>query len=57
MMTDICRHTLRHTAITHLVQSGVDLPKLQGYRDTGHYLWALDMPTPMVNIFKQQQIN
>ncbi len=30
----IVRHTLRHTAITHLVQSGVDLPTVQ--RISGH---------------------
>jgi integrase len=30
----ICRHTLRHTAITHLVQSGVDLPTVA--RISGH---------------------
>lgn len=31
---EITRHTLRHTAITHLVQSGVDLPTVQ--RISGH---------------------
>lgn len=31
---DIVRHTLRHTAITHLVQAGVDLPTVQ--RVSGH---------------------
>lgn len=30
----VCRHTLRHTAITHLVQAGVDLPTVQ--RFSGH---------------------
>lgn len=30
----IIRHTLRHTAITHLVQAGVDLPTVQ--RISGH---------------------
>jgi integrase len=30
----VIRHTLRHTAITHLVQSGVDLPTVQ--RISGH---------------------
>ena len=30
----ISRHTLRHTAITHLVQAGVDLPTVQ--RISGH---------------------
>lgn len=30
----VCRHTLRHTAITHLVQSGVDLPTVA--RISGH---------------------
>ena len=32
---EVVRHTLRHTAITHLVQSGVDLPTVQrisGYK-------------------------
>lgn len=31
---EILRHTLRHTAITHLVQAGVDLPTVQ--RISGH---------------------
>src|SRR5205823_1974859 len=31
---NITRHTLRHTAITHLVQAGVDLPTVQ--RVSGH---------------------
>ncbi|MGH8627573.1 MAG: tyrosine-type recombinase/integrase, partial [Gammaproteobacteria bacterium] len=31
---EVVRHTLRHTAITHLVQSGVDLPTVQ--RISGH---------------------
>lgn len=31
---EVVRHTLRHTAITHLVQSGVDLPTVQ--RVSGH---------------------
>ncbi|MGD9153785.1 MAG: site-specific integrase [Gammaproteobacteria bacterium] len=31
---EIVRHTLRHTAITHLVQAGVDLPTVQ--RISGH---------------------
>ncbi len=26
---EVVRHTLRHTAITHLVQAGVDLPTVQ----------------------------
>ena len=30
----VLKHTLRHTAITHLVQSGVDLPTVQ--RISGH---------------------
>jgi len=32
-------HTLRHTAITHLVQSGVDLPTVQ--RISGHKTLAM----------------
>lgn len=32
--SEVVRHTLRHTAITHLVQSGVDLPTVQ--RISGH---------------------
>lgn len=32
--TEIVRHTLRHTAITHLVQAGVDLPTVK--RISGH---------------------
>jgi site-specific recombinase XerD len=31
---EVIRHTLRHTAITHLVQVGVDLPTVQ--RISGH---------------------
>src|ERR1019366_1181232 len=40
----VCRHTLRHTAITHLVQSGVDLPtvaRISGHRR--HLLWLPSM--------------
>lgn len=33
------RHTLRHTAITHLVQAGVDLPTVK--RISGHKTWAM----------------
>ncbi len=36
---EITRHTLRHTAITHLVQSGVDLPTVQ--RISGHKTLAM----------------
>jgi len=36
---EITRHTLRHTAITHLVQAGVDLPTVQSV--SGHK--SLDM--------------
>ncbi len=36
---EVVRHTLRHTAITHLVQAGVDLPTVQ--RVSGHK--TLDM--------------
>ncbi|CAN5419858.1 hypothetical protein BH09PSE5_BH09PSE5_23300 [soil metagenome] len=32
--TQVVRHTLRHTAISHLVQSGVDLPTVKRLR--GH---------------------
>ncbi len=34
-VTQVVRHTLRHTAITHLVQAGVDLPtvkRISGYK-------------------------
>jgi integrase len=31
---EVVRHTLRHTAITHLAQAGVDLPTVQ--RISGH---------------------
>lgn len=31
---EVVRYTLRHTAITHLVQAGVDLPTVQ--RISGH---------------------
>lgn len=37
--TAVCRHTLRHTAITHLVQSGVDLPTVA--RISGHRTLAM----------------
>ena len=33
-VTQVVRHTLRHTAITHLVQAGVDLPTVK--RISGH---------------------
>ncbi|MDH4316889.1 MAG: tyrosine-type recombinase/integrase [Desulfobulbaceae bacterium] len=33
-LKEVVRHTLRHTAITHLVQAGVDLPTVQ--RISGH---------------------
>lgn len=36
---EIVRHTLRHTAITHLVQSGVDLPTVK--RISGHKTLAM----------------
>jgi integrase len=36
---EVTRHTLRHTAITHLVQSGVDLPTVQ--RISGHRTLAM----------------
>jgi site-specific recombinase XerD len=32
--SQVVRHTLRHTAITHLVQAGIDLPTVQ--RISGH---------------------
>jgi site-specific recombinase XerD len=35
----VCRHTLRHTAITHLVQAGVDLPTVA--RISGHKTLAM----------------
>jgi site-specific recombinase XerD len=35
----VVRHTLRHTAITHLVQDGVDLPTVQ--RISGHKTLAM----------------
>lgn len=52
----VCRHTLRHTAITHLVQAGVDLPTVQrfsghrsihmvfrySHQSKEHLHWALD---------------
>ncbi len=36
---EVVRHTLRHTAITHLVQAGVDLPTVQ--RISGHKTLAM----------------
>ena len=36
---EVTRHTLRHTAITHLVQAGVDLPTVQ--RISGHKTLAM----------------
>ena len=35
----VVRHTLRHTAITHLVQAGVDLPTVK--RISGHKTLAM----------------
>ncbi|MBM3347662.1 MAG: site-specific integrase, partial [Betaproteobacteria bacterium] len=35
----VVRHTLRHTAITHLVQAGVDLPTVR--RISGHKTLAM----------------
>ncbi|MEI6703247.1 MAG: tyrosine-type recombinase/integrase [Deltaproteobacteria bacterium] len=37
--SNVCRHTLRHTAITHLIQSGVDLPTVA--RISGHRTLAM----------------
>lgn len=37
--TQVVRHTLRHTAITHLVQAGVDLPTVK--RISGHKTLAM----------------
>ncbi|MGD8617349.1 MAG: tyrosine-type recombinase/integrase [Gammaproteobacteria bacterium] len=37
--TEVVRHTLRHTAITHLVQAGVDLPTVK--RISGHKTLAM----------------
>jgi integrase len=37
--TRVVRHTLRHTAITHLVQAGVDLPTVK--RISGHKTLAM----------------
>ena len=37
--TQLVRHTLRHTAITHLVQAGVDLPTVK--RISGHKTMAM----------------
>ncbi|MSN27179.1 MAG: tyrosine-type recombinase/integrase [Geobacter sp.] len=39
LSADVCRHTLRHTAITHLVQAGVDLPTVG--RISGHKTLAM----------------
>jgi integrase len=38
---EVVRHTLRHTAVTHLVQAGVDLPTVQ--RISGHKTLAMVM--------------
>ena len=37
--TEVVRHTLRHTAITHLVQAGVPLPTVK--RISGHKTLAM----------------
>lgn len=37
--SEVVRHTLRHTAITHLVQAGVDLPTVK--RISGHKTLAM----------------
>jgi site-specific recombinase XerD len=41
---EIVRHTLRHTAITHLVQAGVDLPTVQ--RISGHKSFDMVVQSP-----------
>lgn len=60
---NVCRHTLRHTAITHLVQAGVDLPTVQrfsghrsihmvfrySHQSKDHLHWALDQMDLRVN--------
>ena len=38
-LEQITPHTLRHTAVTHLVQAGVDLPTVQ--RISGHKTLAM----------------
>ncbi len=38
-LSEVVRHTLRHTAITHLVQAGVDLPTVK--RISGHKTLAM----------------
>ena len=43
--TQVVRHTLRHTAITHLVQAGVDLPTVKGSAATRRWPWSSGMPT------------
>ena len=43
---EVVRHTLRHTAITHLVQSGVNLPTVQ--RISGHKSFS------MVSLYSHQ---
>ena len=51
----IVPHTLRHTAITHLVQAGVDLPTVK--RISGHKTLIMvesGTATRMENIFKPQ---
>lgn len=60
----VCRHTLRHTAITHLVQAGVDLPTVQrfsghrsihmvfrySHQSKEHLHWALDQMESRLNL-------
>ncbi len=54
---EIVRHTLRHTAITHLVQAGIDLPTVK--RISGHKTLKMVERYSHQNvlIFKQQWIN
>lgn len=67
---EVCRHTLRHTAITHLVQAGVDLPTVQrfsghktiqmvfrySHQSTDHLQWALDKMEDRLNASKHANI-
>lgn len=50
----VVRHTLRHTAITHLVQAGVDLPTVK--RISGHKRWSNVMRTSRARISRRPWI-
>jgi integrase len=69
-VTKVCRHTLRHTAITHLVQAGVDLPTVQrfsghrsiqmvfrySHQSKDHLHWALDQMDARLQAYEASSV-